>query len=115
MGVRSLRLSAHVDRTHRLLKYLTAALTVPALVVALAAALSLAGCSNEKQEVRDLRQQVQLAYGQKKFKEALSLAEKGLQLSVKANGETHADTLYLVQAVGEAYLALNNDRAAAMA
>jgi len=99
------------DKTMPILNTTFARITVLALSFAITIALT--GCGNDAREVKGLKSEVQLAYGEKRFTDSLSLAEKGFTLSMKANGDKHADTLYFAQAVTEAYLGLGNSRMAA--
>jgi TonB family protein len=62
--------------------------------------------------VKSLKQQVQVAYGNKDFAKALNLAEKGLPLAQKIEGEHAPDTLYFAQALTENYVMLRNMRGA---
>ena len=69
-------------------------------------------CSDPKVEVKDLKSALQIAYGQKKFQEVLTLAQKGLELSSKVQGDKHPDTLYFAQSISEALEELGNRKAA---
>jgi TonB family protein len=78
----------------------------------IAATTLLTACNNPKAEIKDLKSALQVAYGQKKFKEVLSLAQKGLELSLKSQGDKHPDTLYFAQSLSEAYSELGDRRSA---
>ncbi len=72
-----------------------------------------AACGEDgKREVRELRTQVQQAYGTKNFKKGLELSQKGLVAAREALGDKAPDTLYFVQAISENTLATGNMRAA---
>jgi protein TonB len=78
---------------------------------ALCAAVLLSACdSDPRAELRDLRGQVQRAYGSDDFKTGASLAEQGLALARKSVGDDAADTLYFVQAAAENRIALGDMR-----
>ena len=82
-------------------------------VFAMVLALGLAACGDDgKGEVRNLKDQVQTAYGKKDFRKGLEISEKGLVLSRQVLGDKAPDTLYFVQAVSENQLGLRNFRAA---
>ncbi len=75
-----------------------------------------AACGDDSShEVKNLKSQVQRAYGNKEFAKALGLAQKGLTLSRKTAGDKAPDTLYFVQAISEANLYMHNTRGAIMA
>lgn len=78
----------------------------------LAATTLLAACDDPKGEIKDLKSALQVAYGQKKFKDVLTMAQKGFDLSVKSQGDKHPDTLYFAQSISEAYAELGDRRAA---
>lgn len=79
----------------------------------LAAGLALAACGDNREgEVKNIKQQVQLAFGNKKFAEQLALSQKGLALAREVMGDKAPDTLYFVQSVTEANLAQRNVRGA---
>jgi TonB family protein len=75
-------------------------------------ALSVAACDDGKREIRDLRSQVQQAYGTKNFKKGLELSQQGLKLARESLGDSAPDTLYFVQAISENTLASGNIRGA---
>lgn len=75
-------------------------------------ALGVAACDDGKREVRELKAQVQQAYGSKNFKKGIELSQQGLKLSREALGEDAPDTLYFVQAISENTLATGNVRGA---
>ncbi len=78
--------------------------------------LGLAGCGDDVAgEVKSLKAQVQRAHGNKDFSRALGLSQKGLAISREAVGDKAPDTLYFVQAVTEANLAMRNMRGAVTA
>jgi TonB family protein len=81
-----------------------------ALVAVLA--LGMAACDDGKREIRELKTQVQQAYGAKNFKKGLELSQQGLKVSREALGADAPDTLYFVQAVSENTLATGNVRGA---
>jgi len=85
-----------------------------AVAVCLAAVLALTACGDDgrKTEVKALKEQVQRAFGAKKFTEQLQLSKKGLTLSREVLGDKAPDTLYFVQSVSEANLAMRNTRGA---
>jgi TonB family protein len=81
--------------------------------MAAAAIFMLGSCGDDgTREVKDLKAQVQRAYGSKNYTEALSLSQKGLTLAREVMGTTAPDTLYFVQAVSEANLSMRNARGA---
>jgi protein TonB len=74
--------------------------------------LGLAACGDpDLAQVKNLKEQVQVAYGSKDFKKALALSEKAFPLARKAEGDRAADTLYFAQAISENNLMLHNARA----
>jgi TonB family protein len=86
---------------------------VAPLCAALALALVLGSCGDSaKGEIKDIKEQVQRAYGNKDFHKQLALSQKGLAISREALGDKAPDTLYFVQSISESYTALRNDRAA---
>jgi TonB family protein len=79
----------------------------------IAAALTLSACDDSGvREVKELKSQVQLAFGNKDFGRVLTLSQKGLALARESMGETAPDTLYFVQGISEAYLKMRNARGA---
>ena len=59
-----------------------------ACAAVIAGGLGLAACGDTDQaQVKNLKDQVQVAYGNKEFAKALSLAEKALPLARKAEGD----------------------------
>lgn len=72
----------------------------------------LAACNDPKAEIKDLKSALQVAYGQKKFNDVLTMAQKGLDLSIKAQGDKHPDTLYFAQSISEAYTEIGDRRSA---
>ncbi len=76
------------------------------------AVTALAACNDPKREIKDLKSALQLAYGQKKFREVLTLAQKGLALSSDALGDKHPDTLYFAQSISESYSELGDKKSA---
>ena len=86
------------------------------LLLLLGMALLLTGCGDDGNlAVKNLKTQVQLAYGTKEFSKALALSQKGLALARKNMGDTAPDTLYFAQAISEATLNMRNVRGAATA
>jgi TonB family protein len=83
-----------------------------ARVLAAVVAFGLAACDDGKREVRELKTQVQQAYGAKNFKKGIELSQQGLKLSREALGDDAPDTLYFVQAISENTLATGNVRGA---
>lgn len=81
-----------------------------ALALSGQAATLLAGCNDPKREIKDVKSALQLAYGQKKFKEVLGLAQKGLELASDALGSKHPDTLYFAQSISEALTELGDKK-----
>ena len=80
---------------------------------ALLAAGLIAACGDTEQtQVKGLKEQVQVAYGNKDFTKALALAEKGLPMARKIEGDRGADTLYFAQALTENYVMMHNPRGA---
>ncbi|MGE4062567.1 MAG: energy transducer TonB [Rhodospirillaceae bacterium] len=75
-------------------------------------ALSLGACEDGKREVKDLKGQVQQAYGSKNFKKGLELSQQGLTIARSSLGDKDPDTLYFVQAISENTLAAGNMRGA---
>lgn len=83
--------------------------------LAVSSATWLAGCNDPKREIKDIKSALLVSYGQKKFKEVLSLAQKGLELSQDAQGDKHPDTLYFAQSISEALTELGNRKDAIVA
>jgi TonB family protein len=78
-----------------------------------ALALSVAACDDGgKAEIRELKAQVQQAYGTKNFKKGLELSQQGLKVARQSIGDDAPDTLYFVQAISENTLATGNIRGA---
>ncbi|MBM3515818.1 MAG: energy transducer TonB [Alphaproteobacteria bacterium] len=75
----------------------------------------LTGCDDPKREIKDVKGALQAAYGQKKFKDVLTLGQRGLDLSREALGDKHPDTLYFAQSISEAYTELANKKDAIVA
>jgi len=83
------------------------------LCVAVMALCALAACGDDgKREIKDLKSQIQRAYGNKDFTRVLSLSQKGLTLAREKLGDKAPDTLYFVQAISEANLNQRNARGA---
>lgn len=79
-------------------------------------AFALVSCGNpEEQEIKDMKEQVQRATGQKDFARVLEVSQKGLAMSQSVKGDKSPDTLYFAQGVTEGYRAMHNARAAASA
>lgn len=72
----------------------------------------LGACSDPKSEIKDIKSALTVAYGQKKFQDVLTLAQKGYELSSKVQGDKHPDTLYFAQSISEALEELGNRKAA---
>ncbi len=84
-----------------------------AFMAVLALCAGVAACGEQgKREVRELRTQVQQAYGNKNFKKGIELSQKGLAAAREALGDKAPETLYFVQAISENTLASGNMRAA---
>lgn len=76
-------------------------------------ALSLAACDDGgKAEIREIKAQVQQAYGAKNFKKGVELSQQGLKVARQSLGDKAPDTLYFVQAISENTLASGNIRGA---
>lgn len=87
-----------------------------AAAAVLALTLGVAGCGDDAaREVRELKSQVQQAYGARNFKKGLELSHQGLKVAREALGDKAPDTLYFVQAVSENTLASGNMRGAVSA
>jgi len=83
------------------------------VAVSLAAALALAACGDkDERAVKDLKAQVQVAYGNKDYQKGLVLAQKGFALAREHMGDKAPDTLYFAQGIAENELELHNYRAA---
>ncbi len=83
------------------------------LTAAIAMAFGVGACGDGgKQEIRELKSQVQAAYGAKNFQKGAELSTQGLKLARTALGDEAADTLYFVQAISENTLASGNLRGA---
>ncbi len=79
-------------------------------------AFALVACGNpEEQEIKDMKEQVQRATGQKDFARVLEVSQKGMVLAQKVKGDKAPDTLYFAQGVTEGYRAMRNGRLAASA
>ena len=77
---------------------------------------ALVACGNpEEQQIKDMKEQVQRATGQKDFARVLEVSQKGLALSQKVKGDKAPDTLYFAQGITEGYRATRNTRLAASA
>lgn len=83
-----------------------------ALAIAVAIAFVGACDGGSKQEIRNLKTEVQAAYGSKNFKKGVELSTQGLKLARAALGDEAPDTLYFVQAISENTLASGNVRGA---
>lgn len=81
-----------------------------ALLVAAGLSLILAGCDDSAREVKDVKAEVQRAFGAKDFRKGLELSQRGLTLARDSLGDKAPDTLYFVQAISENTLALGNMR-----
>lgn len=83
------------------------------MVCVIAGALSLAACGDGGQrEVKELKSQVQRAYGAKDFSRVLQLSQKGLAVARASLGDKAPDTLYFAQGISEANLQMRNMRGA---
>jgi len=77
--------------------------------MALLVPLSLSACGDEeKRRVRELKTQVQTAFGDKNFRKSLDLAQKGLVLAQKTMGDDARETLIFAAAITKSQLALGN-------
>ncbi len=75
--------------------FLTSRSGIAAHAIIMCAALLLAACNDDPSaELREIRGQIQRAYGADDFKKGASLAEQGLALARKASGDSSADALY---------------------
>lgn len=75
--------------------------------------LSLGACGDDgEREVKELKAQVQQAYGTKNFKKGLELSQQGLKIARASLGNGDPDTLYFAQAISENTLASGNMRGA---
>lgn len=75
--------------------------------------LGMAACNDDsKREIRELKSQVQTAFGTKDFRKGLALSQEGLKVARVALGDDAPDTLYFVQAISENTVAQGNMRAA---
>jgi len=75
-----------------------------------AVAAMLAGCEDPRAEIKELKSLVQVAYGNKKFREVATHASKGLTLALANLGPKSSDTLYFAQALSEAYTELRDKK-----
>jgi len=75
--------------------------------------LAVAACNDDrKREVKDIKAEVQRAFGARDFKQGLALSQKGLVLAREVIGDDAPDTLYFIQAITETTLAQGNQRGA---
>lgn len=82
-----------------------------ASAIILCTALLLSACdADPRAELRDLRGQIQRAYGNKDFKTGAALAEKGLTLARESFGDESSDAVYFAQAAVENRIALGDTR-----
>lgn len=92
---------------------LTTSFCNSARAVAAVLALSLGACGDDgKREIRELKTQVQQAYGAKDFKKGVELSQQGLKIARQSLGDDASDTLYFIQAISENTLASGNMRGA---
>jgi TonB family protein len=77
-----------------------------------AALVTLFACDNPEREIAGYKARVQVAYGEKKFKDVVAAAERGYALALKAKGPKSGDTLYFAQSLSEGYTELGDKRAA---
>lgn len=76
-------------------------------------AFALAACGDrDDTEIKNMKEQVQRATGQKDFARVLEISQKGLVLAQSRKGDKAPDTLYFAQGVTEGYRALRNTRGA---
>jgi len=69
----------------------------------------LSACSDDPRlALREVRAEIQLAYGNDDFKTGAGLAEKGLTLAQKISGDDSSDALYFAQAASENRIALGD-------
>lgn len=84
-----------------------------ALLAAGVLTFGIAACNDGgERQIRELKSQVQRAYGTKDFKKGLELSTQGLKIASESLGADAPDTLYFVQAVSENTLAAGNVRGA---
>ncbi len=82
-----------------------------ASTLVMCAAFLLFACSDDPSvELREIRLQIQSAYGADDFKKGASLAEQGLALARKTVGGDSDDALYFVQAASENRIAMGDTR-----
>ena len=84
------------------LKTFTANFKILGCVAVVGLSLTLAACGDDpRAELRELRSEIQLAYGNDDFTTGARLAEQGLKLARQALGDDSSDTLYFAQAASE--------------
>ncbi len=84
-------------------------LSANALIMCVAFLLS--ACNDDpRADLREIRQQIQRAYGTDDFMKGASLAEQGLALARKTVGGSSDDALYFVQAASENRIAMGDTR-----
>jgi TonB family protein len=84
---------------------------IPTCVAAACLVLFMSACSDDpRAELRDIRGQIQVAYGNDDFKTGAGLAEKGLSLSRKTLGDDSSDALYFAQAASENRIGLGESK-----
>jgi TonB family protein len=75
--------------------------------------IGVAACGdNATAQIKNLKAQVQSAYGAKNFSKGLELSQQGLKLAREKLGDAAPDTLYFAQSVSENTLAAGNQRGA---
>lgn len=90
---------------------ITFGLSDPGWIAAICLIFLLPACSDDpRAELRDMRSEIQLAYGNDDFKTGARLAEEGLALSRKTFGDESSDALYFAQAASEARVALGESK-----
>ncbi len=73
--------------------------------------LTLAACGDDpRAELRELRSEIQIAYGNDEFATGARLAEQGLTLARQALGDDSSDALYFAQAASENRVGLGESR-----
>ncbi|MCB2107401.1 MAG: energy transducer TonB [Rhodobacteraceae bacterium] len=75
----------------------------------------LTACEGPEGEIKSLKAQIQVDYGEKNFKDIVVKAEKALSLSLQVQGPKSGDTLYFAQALSEGYTELGDKRSAVKA
>lgn len=82
---------------------------VPVWIIFVCLAFLLSACSDDpRTEYREIRGQIQRAYGANDFKKGAELAEQGLSLARNTLGDSSEHALYFVQAVSANRIALGD-------